>query len=170
MSSCGTAVSTRSSVATVPVLLRESDATLHVPSRVSAVVIPTGAATLKLSQAVSPPLRMLFLAHLLGLSISPQQMVVFFVTVALLSPSIAGVPRLISGQNSMPAYVAAGIPPEYVLLLAPLNAIADVLLTVLNTTGYMTANVLIARLLSFRTTLPEDAALVEPTTISPRGP
>ena len=160
---------TRSSVATVPVLLRESDETLHVPSRVSAVVIPTGAATLKLSQAVSPPLRMLFLAHLLGLSITPQQMVVFFVTVALLSPSIAGVPRLISGQNSMPAYVAAGIPPEYVLLLAPLNAIADVLLTVLNTTGYMTANVLIARLLSSRSATPEDATAVEPSTISTPG-
>lgn len=165
-----TGAATRSSVAAVPVLLHEAEATLRVPSRISALVIPTGAAILKLSQAVSPPIRLLFLAHLLGLSIGPQQIVVFVVTIVLLSPSVPGVPRVMSGSTSMPAYVAAGIPPEYVLLLAPLNAIADVLLTVLNTTGYMTANVLVARLLSSRSDPVEADAAVSSDGELPRDP
>lgn len=154
------AAATRSSVATVPVLLREADASLRVPSKISALVIPLGAATLKLSQGVSPPLRVLFLGHLLGLSIGPEQLVIFCITVVLMSPAIAGVPRVISSGTNLPAYVAAGIPPEYVLLLAPLNAVADFLLTVLNTTGYMTANVLIARLVSSRSVPAEDDVAV----------
>ncbi len=36
-------------------------------------------------------------------------------------------------------------------MLAPLNAVVDSLLTVLNTTGYQTANVVIARLLRSKT-------------------
>lgn len=139
------AVASRSSVATVPVLLREAGATLDVPAKVSSLVIPAGAAILKLSQAVSPPLRLLFLASVLGISLEPRQLLIFMVTVVLMSPGIAGVPRMVSGAHSMPAYVAAGIPPEYVLLLTPLNAVVDVLLTLLNTTGYMTVNVLVAR-------------------------
>lgn len=154
------AVATRSSVATVPVLLREAEATLRVPSKISALVIPLGAATLKLSQGVSPPIRLLFLAHLLGLSIGPQQLLIFCLTVVLMSPAIAGVPRVVSGSTNLPAYVAAGIPPEYVLLLAPLNGLVDFLLTVLNTTGYMTANVLIARLVSSRSAPAEDGVVV----------
>lgn len=154
------ALATRSSVATVPVLLREAEATLRIPSRISALVIPLGAATLKLSQGVSPPLRLLFLAHLLGLSIGPQQLVIFCLTVVLMSPAIAGVPRVVSGSTNLPAYVAAGIPPEYVLLLAPLNGVVDFLLTVINTTGYMTANVLIARVASSRSATAEAGVAV----------
>jgi proton glutamate symport protein len=154
------AVATRSSVATVPVLLREAEATLRVPSKISALVIPLGSATLKLSQGVSPPIRLLFLAHLLGISIGPEQLVIFCLTVILMSPAIAGVPRVVSGSTNLPAYVAAGIPPEYVLLLAPLNGVVDFLLTALNTTGYMTANVLIARLVSSRSAPAEDGVVV----------
>lgn len=154
------AVATRSSVATVPVLLREAEASLRVPTRISTLVIPLGAATLKLSQGVSPPLRLLFLAHVLGISIRPEQLVVFCLTVVLMSPAIAGVPRLVSSSTNLPAYVAAGIPPEYVLLLAPLNGVVDFLLTVLNTTGYMTANVLIARLVSSRSAPAEDGVVI----------
>jgi proton glutamate symport protein len=146
-----TAIATRSSMATVPVLLREAELTLRVPTRISALVIPTGAALLKLSQAVSPPLRLLFLASVLRIQIEPAQVVIFTATILLLSPSIAGVPRMVAGTNSLPAYVAAGIPAEYVILLGPLNAVLDFLITALNATGYMTANVVIARLVAGRT-------------------
>jgi Na+/H+-dicarboxylate symporter len=140
------AFASRSSVATVPILLKESETALGIPPQISSLVVPTGAAVLKLSQAVSPPLRLLFLAHVLGITLTMNQVIVFILTIIVLSPGIAGVPRMVSSQGkSLPAYIAAGVPPEYVLLLAPLNAIVDPLLTVLNASGYLTANVMVAR-------------------------
>ena len=70
---------------------------------------------------------------------------VFTLTILLISPSTAGIPRVTSGTRSLPAYVAAGIPAEYVLLLGASNVITDVFMTLLNSTGYMTATVIIHR-------------------------
>src|SRR4029077_12416031 len=121
-----TAAATRSSIATVPVLLRESEDRLRIPEKVSALVIPLGGATLKLSRAVSSPVKLLFLAHFLGLSISPGQLVTFALTIIMLSPNTAGVPSVMSGTRSMPAFVAIGVPPEYVVLFGATTAILDV--------------------------------------------
>ncbi len=145
-----TAAASRSSLATVPVLIREADAALEIPSKISALVIPLGGATLKLSRAVSGPVKLLFLAHFLGLALSPGQILVFAMTTILLSPSTAGVPSVMSGARSLPAFVAVGIAPEYVMLFGATTAILDVVLTVLNTTGYLSATVLVSRLLSSR--------------------
>jgi Na+/H+-dicarboxylate symporter len=140
-----TAAATRSSIATVPVLLRESEDRLRIPEKVSALVIPLGGATLKLSRAVSSPVKLLFLAHFLGLTISPGQLVVFGLTIIMLSPNTAGVPSVMSGTRSMPAFVAIGVPPEYVVLFGATTAILDVFLTVMNATGYLSAAVLVSR-------------------------
>ena len=140
------AFASRSSLATVPVLMRESEVTLRIPSKVSSLVVPTSAAVMKLSQAISPPLRLLFLASVLGISLEPRQVLIFMLTILVLSPGVVGIPRMVSSSGrSLPAYIAAGIPPEYVLLFGPLNALIDPLLTAVNTTGYMTVNVLVAR-------------------------
>ncbi|MGQ0702815.1 MAG: dicarboxylate/amino acid:cation symporter [Gemmatimonadales bacterium] len=145
-----TAAATRSSLATVPVLLRESEQRLGTPSRISALVIPLGGATLKLSRLVSSPVKLLVLAHFLNIPLGPGQIVAFAVTILALSPSTVGVPSVIAGTRSLPAFVAAGIPAEYVILLGATTAIVDVFLTVLNTTGYLTASVLVARLTASR--------------------
>ena len=146
-----TAAASRSSLATVPVLMREADARLGIPAKISALVIPLGGATLKLSRAVSSPVKLLFIAHFLGLSLSPGQLLVFCLTIILLSPSTPGVPSMVSGARSMPAFVAVGVSPEYVILFGATTAVLDVLLTVLNATGYLSAAALVSRLLSFRT-------------------
>jgi Na+/H+-dicarboxylate symporter len=144
------AFATRSSVATVPILLRDSERVLGVPAKVSALVYAAGAATLKLSQSVTPPLRLLFMAMLLRIPLSPAQIAVFVITSIMISPSVPGVPRVIGVTTSLPLYIAAGIPAEYALLLGPANAMLDNLLTMINTTGYMTANVLVARVVGVR--------------------
>jgi hypothetical protein len=41
--------------------------------------------------------------------------------------------------------VAAGVPAEYVVLLGATTAVTDIFMTLLNTTGYFSANVLIGR-------------------------
>ncbi len=140
------AATTRSSLATIPSLLVAAENVLRIPSAIGALVIPIGGATLKLSRAVSSPAKFLFLAQVLGLHLGLEQVVVFTATIILLSPSTAGVPRVMGGTRSLPAYVSAGIPPQYVILLSATNAITDFLMTVLNTTGYLIAAVLVGRL------------------------
>jgi Na+/H+-dicarboxylate symporter len=140
-----TAVTTRSSLATIPSLLTAAR-TLRIPEPVAAYVLPLAGSTLKLSRAVSNPTKLIFLATVLAIPLDWQAILLFTVTILLLSPSEVGVPRVTSGSRSMPAYVAAGIPPQYVVLLAAATAVTDFLLTLLNTMGYFTATVVSARL------------------------
>lgn len=139
------AMTTRSSLATLPALLRSAETALRLPMTVSAAILPLAGATLKLSRAVSGPVKLLFLASILGIHLEASQVVTFLITILLLSPTTVGVPRVVSGSRSLPAYVAAGIPGQYVVLLGATTFLIDVFMTLLNTTGYMTANVLLGR-------------------------
>ncbi len=139
------AATTRSSLATLPALLQAADTVLAIPPAFTAYVVPLAGATLKLSRAISSPCKLLFLAHVLGLNLTPLQLAVFTLTILLISPATPGIPRVTSGMNSLPAYVAAGIPAEYVVLLGVATGLTDIFMTVLNTTGYMSANVIVAR-------------------------
>lgn len=141
------ALTTRSSLATVPSLMMASEKVLGLAPEVTAAVIPLAGATLKLSRAVSNTTKLLFLAHVLGISLSPGQVAVFMGTVLLMSPSTPGVPTVTSASRSLPAYVAAGIPAEYVVLLSATTWMTDMLMTVLNSTGYLASAVLVQRVL-----------------------
>jgi Na+/H+-dicarboxylate symporter len=141
------ALTTRSSLATVPSLMLASERVLGLAPEITAAVIPLAGATLKLSRAVSNTTKLLFLAHVLGIALSPGQVAVFMGTVLLMSPSTPGVPTVTSASRSLPAYVAAGIPAEYVVLLSATTWMTDMLMTVLNSTGYLASAVLVQRVL-----------------------
>lgn len=141
-----TALATRSSLATLPALMAGAESVLGLPRAHAGYVLPLAGAVLKLSRGVSEPVTLLFLAGALGIRLDLEQLVVFTAGQILLTPTTLGVPRVTSGTRSMPLYVAVGIPPEYVVLLAATTAVTDVLMTVLNSTGYMTAAVLVNRL------------------------
>ena len=140
-----TAVATRSSLATVPALLAASDRDLHLPPVTSSVVIPLAGATLKLSRAISEPAQLLFLAHILGIHLSAQQLVAFLLILIPLAISSPGTPRPASGFVLLPVYVSLGIPAQYYVLTETVTAISDPIDTMMNTTSYMTANVLVSR-------------------------
>lgn len=144
-----TAAASRSSLATVPALLATTSALGRAGSAIP-YVIPVAGALLKLSRAVSGPVKLIFLASVLGIPLTLERIVVFTVTIILLSPSTVGVPRVTSGSRSLPAYVAAGIPAEYVVLLGATTMVTDIFMTVLNTSGYLTAGVVVDRFASGR--------------------
>lgn len=145
-----TAVATRSSLATVPALLAASDRELHLPAITSSVVIPLAGATLKVSRAVSEPVQLLFLAHLLGIQLSAEQLAVFLLILIPMAVASPGTPRPASTYRMLPVYVSLGIPAPYYLLTEPVTAITDPVDTMMNTTGYLTANVLVTRLTGSR--------------------
>ena len=139
-----TAAATRSSLATIPALLSTTPV-LGRPDSAIPYVVPLAGALLKLSRAVSGPVKLIFLASVVGVPLSVERIIVFTVTIILLSASTVGVPRVTSGSRSLPAYVAAGIPAEYVVLLGATTMITDIFMTVLNTSGYLTAGVIVDR-------------------------
>lgn len=139
------AVTTRSSLATVPPLMRDAQAKLGVPAEVAAYVLPLAGAMLKVSRAVTSPAKLIFLAAVMGLNLSWLQTATAVGLLLLQSPTTTGVARVTSGARSLPIYVAVGIPGEYALLVGTATAVTDWLMTLVNTTSYLSATALVAR-------------------------
>jgi len=133
------AASTRSSLAALPALVEGARDRLHLPLGATGFVIPFAVSTVKVSRMTTTMTTLLFLAHVFELPLGPGTILVFFGTVAILSFIVAGLPGRGPEASLFPAYVAAGIPLEGVVILEAVDAIPDVFKTVLNVTSIMSA-------------------------------
>jgi Na+/H+-dicarboxylate symporter len=145
----GVAASTRSSLASVPALVEGAEKHLELPDDVVALTLPLGASTFKMNTLVSTVLKVIFLAHIYGLTLEPTFIAMFIGVQIVTSPSVPGIP---SGGYVMtlPLYVAAGIPVEGVIFLKALDGIPDIFKTVLNSTSYQFSGVVVARVRGWR--------------------
>lgn len=143
------AISTRSSLATLPSLL-ESVKSLRLSDSISSFVLPLSVSTFKVHRTISDSVELFFLAHLFGISLEVTDVATFFFMALILSFSSAGIPSGGFGLSTLPAFLAIGIPMEGVLLLAAVDIIPDVFKTVLNVTGDMSATAVVARLVGSR--------------------
>jgi proton glutamate symport protein len=139
------AVSTRSSLASLPALIEGGKDHLGFPPATTGFVLPLSSAVFKMSTMTAEPVRYLFLAHLFGLTLSLPQTATFLLTLAILSFSGVGVPRGGSGFDTLPAYMAAGIPIEGLVLVVAVDTIPDVAKTIINVTGQMAVATLASR-------------------------
>lgn len=139
------AASTRSSLASLPSLVQGAEQRLGLPSAVTGFVLPLSVATFKMNRTVSSTIKMLFLAHVYGVPLEPVQVATFVATVLLLSFSTPGIPSTGSIQT-LPVYLALGIPIEGVLILNAVDAVPDVFKTLLNVTADMGAAAMVARM------------------------
>ncbi len=131
------AVSTRSSLASLPALIEGGREHLRFPSSITGFVLPLCTSLFKLSTVTAEPVRYLFLAHLFGIDLTFPQTATFLLTLIILSFSGVGVPRGGSGFDTLPAYVAAGIPIEGLVLVVAVDTLPDVAKTIINVTGHM---------------------------------
>jgi len=137
-------ITTRSSLASLPTLVVGAEQGLGLPARVTSLVLPLAVSTFKVNRTVSSTAKMLFLAHVYGVHLAPLQIAAFIGSVLLLSFTVLGVPSAGSIQ-SLPLYVALGIPIEGVMILNAVEAVPDVFKTLANVTGDMTAAAVVAR-------------------------
>ncbi len=140
------AFSTRSSLATLPAQVEAADHQLGLPPFVSSFIVPLGVSTFKLNRIISSPTKLLFLAYLYGIHLSPLQIIAFVLTMIVLSFATLGIPSGGSSLKSMPLYVAAGIPPEAVVIFEAVDAIPDMFKTMANVTANLTVAAIVARL------------------------
>ncbi len=139
------AVSTQSSIAALPALVQGGTDHLGLPARFTGFVLPLCVSVFKLNRTVSATVKLLFLAHIYGISIGPGTFAIFLATVIILSFSAAGVPQGGTAFSTLPAYVAAGIPLEGIIVLEATSMAPDILKTVLNVTGNMSVATLLSR-------------------------
>lgn len=139
------ALSTRSSLASLPALLAGAERGLGLPRTVSAFVLPLAVATFKPNSSVSSLTKMMFLAIAYGIDLDPARIATFVTASLMLSFGSPGVPNTPGSVTRLPAYLAAGIPLEGVMLMSAVDAIPDLLKTVLNVTANLSVAAIVAR-------------------------
>jgi Na+/H+-dicarboxylate symporter len=137
------ALTSRSSVATLPSLIKGAKETLNIPDEISSFSFPTSASLLKVNRPVSVIFEFILLKMMLGQQLTIGELVGFSFFTILLMPTIAGVPASSGSQRSLPFFVYYGVPAVGYILLKSVNDIVDIPKTLSNTTGYMASTVLL---------------------------
>jgi Na+/H+-dicarboxylate symporter len=139
------AVSTRSSIASLPALVEGARTNLDLPESSTSFVLPLTVSLFKVNRTISATSKLLFLAHVYALPLSSGTIVTFIASVVVLSFTSIGVPNGGSAFKTLPAYLAAGLPIEGIIMAEAVETIPDIMKTVLNVTGDMSAAALLSR-------------------------
>ena len=133
------AFSTGSSMATMPVTLKTAEEDLKIDSRVSKFVIPFGTTVNMDGTALYQVIAVFFLAQLFSIELSLISIFVIIVTTLLASigtPAIPGAGVIVLST----ILVTVGIPPIGIILLISVDRILDMIRTMVNVTGDLTAS------------------------------
>ncbi len=138
------AISSRSSLAALPVLMNDVRTKLGMSESVTGFVLPLGASIFKLNSPITWPLGAVLVANLYAVPFSGTSVLIFAIGTVLLSFTVPGIP---SGGFFVqaPLYVAVGLPPEGIGLLIAVDLIPDMFKTTLNVTSYASAALLASR-------------------------
>ena len=138
------AMSTRSSFAALPAMIDGATRVLKLPVQVAGFALPFGVSVFRLNQGVTWIVSALFLSKLYAVPLTTAQLAFLGVSSVAASFSVPGIP---SGGLiiSTPFFVSVGLPVEGMGILFALDAIPDILKTLLNVTGQMAATVLLCR-------------------------
>ncbi|HEY2431092.1 MAG TPA: cation:dicarboxylase symporter family transporter [Vicinamibacterales bacterium] len=138
------AFSSSSSLASLPALVEAAETELALPAEVTGFVLPVAAAMFKIAGPVSWTVGALFVGWFYHVPLHAPQLATIACASVFLAFAAPGIPR---GAFIMltPLLVAVGLPAEGVGLLIAIDAIPDTFASVLNSTGLLTATVLVAR-------------------------
>ncbi|MGH7719976.1 MAG: dicarboxylate/amino acid:cation symporter, partial [Gemmatimonadaceae bacterium] len=139
------AVSSRSSLASLPSLIDGAERRLGLPPAITGLALPLAVSTFKVNRTISSTVKFLFLATLYGIPLEATNIATFVLSVTLLSFSSPGLPST-GTLVTLPVYVAAGIPVEGALLLQAVDSIPDIFKTLVNVTADLTAATILARI------------------------
>ncbi|NNL58516.1 MAG: dicarboxylate/amino acid:cation symporter [Nitrosopumilus sp.] len=133
------AFSTASSMATMPVTLKTAEDDLKIDNRVSKFVIPLGTTINMDGTALYQVIAVFFLAQLFAIGLSMISILVIIITSLLASigtPAVPGAGVIVLST----ILITVGIPPVGILLLLSVDRILDMIRTMVNVTGDLTAS------------------------------
>jgi Na+/H+-dicarboxylate symporter len=80
-----------------------------------------------------------------GIPLAPIQVAVFVLSVMLISLTYPGLPGTGSSFRTLPAYLAAGMPVQGIVLFEAVEVIVDIFKTLLNVTADMSVTAILSR-------------------------
>jgi Na+/H+-dicarboxylate symporter len=132
------AISSRSSLASLPALIAGSRAVFGHRPQLEGFVLPLAVSTFKLNTPVADLAGPLFLAQLYGVTLTPGQIATMTAVAVAMSFSNPGIPSGGLFVVTAPVMLVAGLPLDGIGLLIAADAIPDVFNTLVNVTGDMT--------------------------------
>lgn len=138
------AVSSSSSIASLPALIQGAERGLALPERVSGFVLPLAVSTFHVAAPVSWSIGALFIGWFYGIDLRATQLATVAFAAIFLAFAAPGVPR---GAFLMlaPLFLAVGLPVEGIGILIAVDAIPDLFATALNVTGDLAAAAIVGR-------------------------
>lgn len=130
--------STASSMATMPITLKTAEEDLKIDTKVSKFVIPFGTTVNMDGTALYQVIAVFFLAQLFSIELSILAIFVIIITSLLASigtPAVPGAGTIVLST----ILITVGIPPVGILLLLSVDRILDMIRTMVNVTGDLTA-------------------------------
>jgi Na+/H+-dicarboxylate symporter len=128
------AVSTRSSLASLPAMLRGAE-DLGIPDTRSGVVLPLAVALFRVTGPAMNLAVVIYVAHWYGVELGPLALAAGVATAAITTMGAAGVPGEASFLTSIvPIGLVMGVPVEPLALLIAVEAVPDIIRTLGNVT------------------------------------
>jgi Na+/H+-dicarboxylate symporter len=140
------AVSTQSSLASLPAMLDAALRGLDIPARIADVVLPLAVAVFRFTSPVANLAVVYFCAHLYGIEPTLFQIGVGLVVAYAVSIAAVGLPGQVSFIASIaPICLAMGVPTELLGILIAVEIIPDIFRTLGNVTGDLAATAILSR-------------------------
>lgn len=137
------AFGSRSSLATLPSLMRAAEDDLALGAEASGLVLPLATAMLKVAAPIASVTGAIFIARVYGIHLGAARMLPVMAISVLTSFGVPGVPN--GAWTQLPVFLAAGIPAEGIGILLAVDAIPDALRTVTNVSVDLAVATVIAR-------------------------
>lgn len=139
------AISTQSSLASLPAMLRGAE-TLGVPVKASGVVLPLAVAIFRSTGPAMNLAVVIYIAHWFDVTLGPAQIAAGIAAAAITTMGAAGVPGQASFITSIaPIALVMGVPIEPLALLIAVETIPDIFRTLGNVTMDVAATATVAR-------------------------
>lgn len=128
------AISTQSSLASLPAMLRGAEA-LNLPVAASGVVLPLAVAIFRFTGPAMNLSVALYVAHVFGIQLGPEQIAIGIAAAAITTLGAVSLPGTISFVSSIaPIALAMGVPIEPLALLVAVETLPDIVRTLGNVT------------------------------------
>jgi len=135
--------STRSSLATLPVMMEEAEQTLRLPPQAGALVLPAAVSVFKYASPIVRITGTFFVAALFGIELGVIESAAIVAGIGALSFYSPGIPS--GGLFVMaPLYAAFGLPIEGIGILIALDIVPDMFITLANVTADLAVATIVA--------------------------
>jgi Na+/H+-dicarboxylate symporter len=140
------AVSTQSSLASLPAMITAAQTSLGVSERVTAITLPLAVSLCRVTSPLINLSIVIFVAHVYGVPLDAPRLAVGVLLAVVTNFSVVGLPSQLTLFNTtVPISVAMGVPLELLPLLLAVEVIPDIFRTLGNVTADVAATVIVGR-------------------------